>query len=262
MEILKKHKQSKPLIRVTTLEAFRRFRDGDVLFYDADGFDHLVEEKDVLENVTGEFTGNAYTRIGTAFHSIVETGAPECNKLPKETQTRLFRNKPIQVEVPAGREFDIEGYKVKLDIDQCKVALAYRNEHPHASHEVRLFKDYGEAVVTGQADVIDGLDLRDIKTKYSPIKDEQYINSCQWRFYLDMFDLDWFYFDLFVFKGYNLEKNGYDVRGLPLERYQPAIWCQRYPQMRKDNLDLIHDFLYWCDQKGIRDSLNADRLNN
>lgn len=256
------NKKQLPLIRVTTLEAFRRFRDEEVTYTDADGFDHYVEEKDVIENVTGEFKGSAYTRIGSAFHSIVETGKPECKKLPVEQQTRLFRGKPIEVDIPEGREFDIDGFKVRLDVNQCKVAMQYRNEHPHASHEVRLFKDYGEAIVTGQADMIDGLDLRDIKTKYSRIKDEQYVNSCQWRFYLDMFGLDWFYFDLFLFKGYDVDKNGYDVRGLQLERYQPAIWCQRYPRMHQDNLDLVHDFLYWCKQKDITQYLNSDRLHD
>lgn len=251
-----------PLIRVTTLEAFRRFRDEDITYTDADGFDHYVEEQDVIESVTGEFKGNEYTRIGTAFHSIVETGKPDCIKLPSEKKIKKVRNKDVEIEVPAGREFDIDGFKVKLDVNQCKVAMQYRNEHPHASHEVRLFKRYGDAIVTGQADMIDGLDLRDIKTKYSRIKDEQYIKSCQWRFYLDMFGLDWFYFDFFLFKGYKLEVNGYDVRGLELERYQPAIWCQRYARMHDDCMDLIHDFLYWCNQKGITQYLNSNRLNN
>lgn len=172
----------------------------------------------------------------------------------------MYRNKEIEVDIPEGREFDIDGYKVKLDVNQCKVAMEYRNEHPHASHEIRTYKDYGEAVITGCADMIDGLDIRDIKTKYSRIKDEDYIRSCQWRFYLDMFGLDWFYFDLFHFDGYDKDKNGYDVRGLNLTRYEPPIWCQSYPRMRQDNLDLIHDFLEWCRNKGLTKYLNSDRL--
>lgn len=250
----------KPLIRVTLLEAFRRFRDSEVIYIDGDGFDVCASEEDVISNVTGEFKGSEYTRIGTAFHSIVETGAPKCIKIPAGKKKTTFRNKEIEVDVPEGREFDIDGYKVKLDVNQCKVAMRYRNEHPHASHEIRTFKDYGEAVVTGCADMIDGLDIRDIKTKYGRIKDEDYTHSCQWRFYLDMFGLDWFYFDLFHFNGYDKDKNGYDVRGLSLTRYEPPIWCQRYARMRQDNLDLIHDFLEWCKGKDLLKYLNKDKL--
>lgn len=251
----------KALIRVTTLEAYRRFRDSEVIYSDGEGFDTYASEEDVISNVTGEFKGSEYTRIGTAFHSIVETGKPICKKLPAEKQERLFRGKPKEVDIPEGREFDIDGFKVKLDIYQCKVAMDYRNEHPHASHEVRVFKDYGEAIVTGCADMVDGLDIRDIKTKYGRINDEDYTHSCQWRFYLDMFDLDWFYFDLFHFNGYDKDKNGYDVRGLTLTRYEPPIWVQRYPRMHQDNLDLVHDFMEWCQNKGLIKYLNKNALN-
>jgi hypothetical protein len=251
----------KSLIRVTTLEAYRRFRDCEVIYTDGDGFDTYASEEDVIANVTGEFKGSEYTRIGTSFHSIIETGKPKCVKLPAEKKKVMYRGNEIEVDVPEGREFDIDGFKVKLDVNQCKVAMRYRNEHPHASHEVRVFKDYGEAVVTGCADMVDGLDIRDIKTKYGRIKDEDYTHSCQWRFYLDMFSLDWFYFDLFHFNGYDKDRNGYDVRGLTLTRYEPPIWVQRYPRIHQDNTDLVHDFMEWCQNKGLTEYLNKNALN-
>lgn len=254
-------KQNKPVIRVTQLEAFRRFVDCEVAYFGADGYEVLCSEEDALNSITGEFKGNEYTRIGTAFHSIVETGKPKCKKLPSEKIVRKIRGKDVEIILPEAREFDIDGFSVKLDVNQCKVAFDYRNEHPHASHEIRIYKDYGEAVVTGCADMIDGLNIRDIKTKYGQIKDTDYIHSCQWRFYLDMFDLDWFFFDLFKFNGYNVDKNGYDVRGLSITRYEPEIWCQRYPQMHQDNLNLVHDFLYWAKQKDIIQYLNGKQIN-
>lgn len=45
--------------------------------------------------------------------------------------------------------------------------MDYRNEHPDAFHEIRIYKDFGDAVITGCADMIDGIEIRDIKTKYS-----------------------------------------------------------------------------------------------
>lgn len=52
-------------ISVTSLEKFRRYLEG-VSSYDT--------EEALLETLSGEFKGNAYTRIGTAFHNVVELG--------------------------------------------------------------------------------------------------------------------------------------------------------------------------------------------
>ena len=53
----------KPLLRVTQLEKFRRYLSGD--------YDYETEQ-DVIDTITGDFKGNAYTYVGTAFHRIVE----------------------------------------------------------------------------------------------------------------------------------------------------------------------------------------------
>ena len=56
----------KPVVRVTQLESFRRFISGE--------YDYITEQN-VIENITQEFTGNEYTRIGSAFHKVVELGS-------------------------------------------------------------------------------------------------------------------------------------------------------------------------------------------
>ena len=61
-------KKKKPLVRVTTIEAFRRYIEQS----DYDNFE--ITEQSVIDNIVGEFQGNQYTRVGTAFHAIVETG--------------------------------------------------------------------------------------------------------------------------------------------------------------------------------------------
>lgn len=234
-----------PVIRVTTIESFRRF----IQQSEYDNFE--ITEQSVIDGITQEFTGNEYTRIGTAFHSVVESGKPECTKAEAGERKFLYYGKEQTEPVPVGCIFDIDGFPVTLDINQCKVALDYRNEHPQAFHEVRQFKDYGEAIVTGQADMIDGCEIRDIKTKYSPIRDNEYINSCQWKFYLDLFGADTFHFDLFQFEGYKLEKHGYDVRGLPLKRYEPSITCYRYDRMEEDIRFLLGMFLDWARSRNL-----------
>lgn len=244
----------KPLIRVTQLEAFRRYME------QSEYANYEITEQSVIDSITGVFTGNEYTRIGGAFHKIVEEGTPQCEKIEAGERTFLYYGKEKQEPVPCGRVFDIEGHKVAMDVAQIKVALAYRNEHPNAWHELRLYKDFGDAVVTGCADMIDGVEIMDIKTKYSTPSDADYINSCQWRFYLQLFNSDVFHFDLFVFDGYDKDKHGYDVRGLPLRRHNPPITCYRYDGMEKDNERLLKQFLEWVEYRGLTEYLLKDKI--
>lgn len=217
---------SKPLIRVTQLEKFRRY------ITEASSYD---TEQSVIDTLSGEFTGNTYTRIGSAFHKIVEEGDAFLNYNPNYH----------------GYDIDIDGNVVKFTMKQARVALDYRDEHPGAFHEVRRYKDYGRAIVTGCADMIDGIEIRDIKTKYSQPNDADYINSCQWRYYLDIFGADVFHFDLFKFEGYKIDKHGYDVRGLELKRHTPPITCYRYPNMEADNLALLNAFMDWAESRDL-----------
>lgn len=229
-------------VRVTLLEAYRRYISGAYAY---------VTEQSVIDSITKNFEGNDYTRIGTAFHSIVETGHPDCEKVEAGERHYLYYNKDKTEPVPEGRKFIFKEGEAILDIPQCKVALEYRNEHPYAFHEVREYKCVGDVVVTGCADMIDGIEIRDIKTKYSPISDADYIDSCQWRFYLELFEADVFHFDLFVFEGYNKDHHKGDVRGLPMHRVNPPITCYRYPQMEQENKALLENFLQWAEYRDL-----------
>ena len=243
-----------PLIRVTQIETFRKYIE------QSDYANYEITEQSVIDSITGEFKGNEYTRIGTAFHRIVEEGTPQCEKIPSGERTFLYYGKEQKEPVPSGRSFDVEGYKVLMDVPQYKTALAYRNEYSDAFHEIRLYKDFGNAMITGCADMIDGVEIRDIKTKYSFPTDTDYTNSCQWRFYLQLFNADVFHFDLFVFEGYDKDKHGYDVRGLPLKRYEPSITCYRYDGMEQDNMNLLNSFLEWAEHRGLTKFLMKDKI--
>lgn len=244
-----------PLVRVTTIEAFRRYIE------QSEYANYEITEQSVIDSITGVFEGNSYTKIGTAFHKIVEEGTPQCEKVDAGERTFFYYGKEQKEPIPCGRAFDIEGNKVILDVPQCKVALSYRNEHPDAFHEIRLYKDFGDAVITGCADMIDGIEIRDIKTKYSIPSDADYINSCQWKFYLQLFNADVFHFDLFVFEGYDKDKHGYDVRGLPLRRHNPPITCYRYGGMEKGNERLLHQFLEWVEFRGLTKYLLKEKID-
>lgn len=219
---------SKPTIRVTTLEAFRRFRDNSI---ERDYFE--IPEQRVIDTVRGTYIPNEYARIGTAFHKIVENGRPDF----------MESNGDCTVVV--------DGKCIRFDANQLRIALGYRDEHPGAFHEIRRFKDYGRAVVTGCADLIDGIEINDTKTRYSVPKDREYIESAQWKFYLEIFQSDVFHFNVFTFVGYKPAKHGYCVRGLELIPHTPPITCYRYPDMESQNLALVNEFMDWAESRGL-----------
>lgn len=251
---------SKKLIRVTQLESFRKYLNGDE---DRDRF--VLAEQDVIDSITGVFTGNNKTRIGTAFHRIVEGDTADARKAEAGERTFLYYGKEKKEPVPIGRTFNVDGYDVTLDIAQCKVALAYKDQYPDAFHEIREYMDFGDVVVTGCADMIDGFEIRDIKTKYSEPYDTEYIESAQWRYYMEMFGADAFHFDLFHFHDYNDDKHGTDVRGLLLTRHEPAITCHYYNQLETDNRRLLEEFVKWAKVRNVYDLIpdyNQESINN
>ncbi len=214
-------------IRVTQLEKFRRWRDG------VSPFD---SEQGVIDTLSGAFTGNEYTWIGTAFHKIVEQGESAWDNGIVHTQ----------------------GGYVYLNETQKDMAILYRETMPEAFHETRLSKQYptnhGTVTVTGCADIIHGNVIRDIKTKYSAPVQQEYTDSCQWRFYLDIFDADRFAFDLFWFKNYNRDM-GMDVSKLELKQLDP-IPCLRYANMERDLRILLDDFMDWIDYRNLYELIN------
>ena len=243
----------KPLVRVTQLESFRRW----MVQPEADGWE--IPEQSVIDSVTGGFQGNEYTWVGTAFHAIVETGRPKAVRVPAGTRRFQLRGKEVEEPLPEGRRIEAGGHWVTFDKPQCQAALDYRGEHPWAFHEYRRYMDMGQAVVTGCADMIEGTELRDIKTKLTAPRDSDYRDSCQWRFYMQLFGCSTFHFDLFEFKGYDRERHGLDLRGLPLGRREP-ITLYRYRGMERDNERLLSMFLDWAERRGLTEHLMRETV--
>ena len=246
----------KPVVRVTQLESFRRFISGE---YD------FITEQSVIENITQEFTGNEYTRIGSSFHKIVELGSIQAaerlglaTRVEAGERSFTYYSKPKTEPTPQGWRIGIGDDAAILDDEQVATAERYAQKYPAAIHEVRTYKEYDDVVVTGCADIINGLEIRDIKTKYSTINDADYIKSAQWRFYMELFECEHFAFDLFAFDGYKLEKHGDDVRGLPLKPIQPPINCVWYNKLQEDNKLLLKEFLQWIKCRNLEKYLQKE----
>ena len=208
-------------VRVTQLEAFRRFISGEP----------YATEEALLESFSGVFKGNEYTRIGTGFHLFVEQGDKSTNGVLK-----------------------IDDIPIIYHQDHINTALTYKAEISPCFHEVKMMKSYniGELIqVSGTCDVLQGMIIRDIKTKYSDLRSiEDYTRSYQWRLYCDMFEVTDFSYDVFQFVGYNKDVHGYDVSGLSIRRHDP-IDCLTYSTMQQDIHTLLHEFKNYVHYKGI-----------
>ncbi len=109
--------------------------------------------------------------------------------------------------------------------------------------------------------MIDGVEIRDIKTKYSYPSDADYINSCQWRFLIYSYSMR-MYFTLTYSSLKDTTKISTDmiVRGLPLKRYEPSITCYRYDGMEQDNMNLLHSFLEWAEYRNLTKYLLKEKI--
>lgn len=207
-------------ISITTLETYRKFLAGD----------EWTDQQAMIAAIKSPFLGNEYTRIGSAFHAIVEQGEAAIEELPEMGKFRVT----------------VDGkWPVIFNEEQVAMALKYRAKLSYAFHEEWIGREFDTPSMTiwvhGRVDVLHGIFIRDIKTKYSKIKLEEYTESAQWKFYLDLTGLDTFYFDLFEFPNYNIGRHGYDVSSLGIRPYG-AIECIRYDGMEAENRQLVCDF--------------------
>lgn len=208
-------------LSVTHLETFRRFRDGT---------SEWDTEQKVIDAITGTFVGNDYTFIGTAGHYVIETTA---NGLICSDTKELFG--------------------VTFSAEQVQMLKGHATELMPFVPEVKSTKQYhspiGEVTISGIADVLKGCVIRDNKFKFSAPKLLEYYDSCQWRFYLSIFGLEWFYYDIFEFDGYKPEF-GRDVSGLQLIPHEP-FGCYAYLGMEEYLQTLIIDFVEWASFRGL-----------
>lgn len=223
------------LPHVTTLEKFRRVLAAD----DSNTWD---TEASLLDSLTGAFIGNDKTAIGTAFHKLVEDGKAE------------------RTEIIGGNTYHLAcGYA--FTEEQAEVAFTYKREHPLMFCEVPVAKLYHTPLasfyLSGRIDGLDGATVRDTKTKFSSPDAQGYLDSYQWRFYLDMLGLKSFCYDVFEVKSY--PKAGINVPapgtisildGLKFVPYG-EIKCFSYPTMQRDLYELLSAFADWLDSRNL-----------
>jgi hypothetical protein len=186
-------------------------------------------EASLIESLKGMFKGNDKTYLGSAYHKIVEG------------------------------KFEMSGPFILADdfvftAEQYAPALLYRNLHPTMQHEVPVNKVYetmyGPIQVTGRLDGIEGAQGRDVKLKFASPDMQEYHDSCQWRFYLDMLMADVFWYDVFEVKQFKQlpVQKPYIIREVAIVPHEP-YQCLRYQGMGDDVLQVLNQFLSYIEDR-------------
>lgn len=116
--------------------------------------------------------------------------------------------------------------------------------------EIRGYKHYGELMVTGKLDCLDGKRVDDHKTT-GRIDVERYLQGYAWRFYLDIFGADLFRWNIFELR--ELEPMVYEVSDPQL------LEITRYPGMHDDCMQLALDYLAFAKEHLPNGSTIEDR---
>ena len=219
-------------ISVSKIDAFHKFAHRQTEDNEA-----WNNETNLLATLRGEFKQLESAKYGECFHAIIEGTA-------KHTFFRL--------DEVGGREYGYQWKDIFIPDSQAQHAIAYRDAHALGVPEVAVTKKYWtrdfDLIVTGKVDMLIGNFIRDIKTKYSsPDIQEDYIDSMQWRFYLEMLGLDTFWYDIFQVSGYEVAADCLKAKIKPLE----PLMLKRYPDMPAECQYAVQDLADYLTFKNL-----------
>ncbi|TWG90364.1 hypothetical protein L598_000700001210 [Mesorhizobium sp. J18] len=166
--------------------------------------DQTVEE--LVRFITTDEPSEAM-KAGTAFHKALET-ADDGEYSLLEANGYIFRLPDAVLSLPITRE-------------------------------LRGYRQYGGLTVTGQCDGIVGKTVIDHKTT-GRCDPERYLGGCQWKFYLEIFEADFFVWNIFEIK--EIGEKEYTVAP------PQVLTAYRYPEMRDDCERLAADYLEFANQ--------------
>lgn len=200
----------------TTLESYRLYRDPQ---------NEWATEQNLLDTIMGRFTPTPEMLLGRAFGQILET--------------------PERYQVPHG--YQCEGYTFS-DADLAP-AFALMN-YEHGVFECKGTKDYGDLTVVAKVDQIVGAHIHEHKTTQSTFSAEKYLESCQWRYYADVYEAAAVTYHVFLLDDHG---NGVvEVRGIESLALYP------YPRLHDDCAALAAEFREYIRSKSL-DGLLAQR---
>lgn len=216
-------------VRASTLEAYRRCVETD--------FGREDELVTAIEGGQVDTEGTWQQRCGTAFHAILAN--PEKHH---RTAPRMAGDAPVPVDEYHAGEWHWYGPTVRdvlaeLGPGRCEVRAG-----------IEVPTRWGPVTVSGQADRLSGLCVRDAKCTWSAPDPELYEPSLQWRWYLLIHERRWFCYDLF-----HMKEPAADGLVELKEFYSFRQWG--YEGMEQHCKDWLSRFLAWACNKGLLEDL-------
>jgi energy-coupling factor transporter ATP-binding protein EcfA2 len=209
-------------ISVTTIESFRNYLNGS------------LEEEALLKRIRGKYEPSRYMELGTAFHDILE----KINeRYSEEKKCFIAKN---------GIEFD-------YDI----IAQCYQAVNQKASFEIKTTKVFTigneQVEVVAKVDQLFGNYVYENKTCWGGFSFERYFQSCQWKYYMDIFEAEKVSYNVFCFYD---AKNGIQLRGI--EQFS----FDRYPDLDSDLNELLTSFLEFIHSRKLEEYFQNKPKNN
>lgn len=176
-----------------------------------------MTEDELIATIRGQFVPNHKVMLGMAFGQVLES--PEKFKVSGGYQHGDFFFS-LDMMAPALAEIDRRGV-----------------------FEAKGEKMYGDCVVVAKSDHMLGADLSEFKTTLSSFDPDKYAESCQWRFMADIFDVPKVTYRVFCLSE--------DTAGILDLRSVETMNLYRYPAMRQDLSNLLHQFTGYVISKGL-----------
>jgi hypothetical protein len=212
-------------ISTTTLESFRLFMQPE---------QDWMSEEDLLATIRGEFHPTKEIAIGQAFGRILESPTPYKIGGGYCVKDRVFG------DILLGD--DVVGPALEL-IDRPRTVFEAKGVGRYLGHDI-----------VAKADQMRGGDLSETKTTFSNFQLEKYLDSYQWRFMSDMFQVPRVTYQVFC-----LSEGSTGVIALKDVEIVPVY---AYPGLHGDCDELVRAFAAYIDVRdrgglGLRAFLDA-----
>lgn len=198
-------------ISTTTLESFRLFMSGD-----------WMTEDELIAGIKGEFVPTVPVKIGSAWGKIIETPTKYLDDLWYVCDDYAFNPEQVHFALTL---FDRRGF-----------------------FEVKSTKQYGEHTIVAKVDHIYGAHISEIKSTLKGFNFDKYAESCQWRFYLDIFLARKLTYHVFCLNEPDVDNVVY------LDSHEP-FHLYPYAEMEHDCFVMVEEFAEYAKKRNLESYL-------
>lgn len=205
-------------ISVTTIDQFNQYLN-----------DPEADEEKLISYITGTSETTKYMQLGTAFHDVLQNP----------------HDRPMVLDDDPDKSLIIA--ENGISFPWTIIAQCYNYVDHNFPFEVRREKIYTLAnglqiKVVGKADQLKGREVNEIKTNWSYFTFDKYRNSCQWKYYAEMYGADKVNYIVFCMKETELGISLYDIHKFSFETYS---------RLEQDNFNLLTEFSNFIQSKNL-----------